>query len=128
MASADVKDFKRELNTLMKSVQGLQAIIISDKEGVPLFKVNTEKAPDFSMKPTFLATSTITSDQATKLGMGRCNSIYCLYDNNQVVHFNKYPLVITLIATNDANMGMLLALEDQFDNFLNDLKRLVESV
>ena len=51
-----------------------------------------------------------------------------MYDNNQVMHFNKYPLVVTLIATNDANMGMMYALEDQFDNFLNDLKHLVETV
>ena len=35
--------------------------------------------------------------------------------------------MITLIATNDANMGMLLALEDQFDNFLNDLQKLVDA-
>lgn len=87
-----------------------------------------------ALRPTFLATGGMTSEQGGKLGIGKCKGVYCEFENQQgiapqpitislinilfqslVITFNKNPFTVTLIATNKANTGMLLALEDAFD-------------
>jgi len=114
------------LRLLIKSISGLHAIVITDRDGVPLVKANEELAPELAMRPTFLATTALTTDQAGKLGAGRCKTVVCEYENYQVVHFNKQPFMVTLIAGNKANTGMLLALENQFDPVLNELHKVIE--
>ncbi|RWS10101.1 hypothetical protein B4U79_08212 [Dinothrombium tinctorium] len=118
---------RRDLLTLIHSVKGLQAIVITDRDGVALIKVNSELAPELSMRPAFLASTVVTSEQCSKLGSGKCKAITCFYENYQVVHFNKNPLLITLIASINANTGMIKALETQFEPILTDLKKVVNA-
>jgi len=108
---------------IMDNVSGLQVIVITDRDGVPLIKASKELAPELALRPTFLATGAMTSDQGGKLGIGKCRGVYCEYDNQQVITFNKNPFTVTLIATSKANTGMLLALEDAFE--LNRLSELL---
>ena len=75
------------------------------------------------MRPNFLATGSMTSEQGNKLGIGNCRGIHCEYENQQVINFIKHPFTITLIANNKANTGMLLALENAFE--LNKLQELL---
>jgi len=80
------------------------------------------------MRPTYLATTALTTDQGAKLGAGKCRSIVCEYENYRVVHFHKHPFMVTLIADDKANTGMMLALENQFDPILSELHRVIEVV
>jgi len=116
---------RRDLQSLINSVKGLQAIVITDRDGVALIKASNELAPEFSMRPAFLVSAVITSEQCSKLGSGKCKAITCFYDNYQVVHFNKNPLLVTLIASVNANTGMIQALEPQFEPVLTELKKVV---
>ncbi|EEC06409.1 conserved hypothetical protein [Ixodes scapularis] len=47
---------KKHLVQLMSRVQGLQAIVFTDREGVPLIKACTESAPEHALRGSFLAT------------------------------------------------------------------------
>lgn len=62
-------------------------IIVTDRDGTPVISARAEDAPleiGLATKPTFLATCTMAADQATKLGLGKNQSIVCMYSNYQV--------------------------------------------
>jgi len=121
-----VELFKRELNQLIKSIPGLLAVLIIDRDGVPLIEVHKDLAPELAMQATALSMTVLAADQVSKLGFGRNNTICCEYDNYQVVTFNKLPssLIVTLIANSSANTGMLLSMGSDFDPVLNELRKI----
>ncbi|XP_053214033.1 ragulator complex protein LAMTOR3-like [Panonychus citri] len=119
------EELRRDLNHLISTTEGLQAILITDRDGIPIIKATTDKPPELSLKPNFLLSTAIACEQASKLGSGRCKTITCLYDSFQIIHFNHQPIMITLIASDEANTGFLLSLESQFDPILSPLKKIV---
>lgn len=68
---------------------GLQCVLVTDRDGVPLIKVCTDTAPELAMKPAFLSTFAMATDQSSKLGLGRNQHIICMYSNYQVVTASK---------------------------------------
>lgn len=65
-------------------VIGLQCVLVTDRDGIALIRVASESAPDLAMKPAFLSTFTMATDQSSKLGIGRNQTIICMYSNYQV--------------------------------------------
>lgn len=107
----------------------MQCVLVTDRDGIPLIRVATEAAPELAMKPSFLSTFTMATDQSSKLGLGRNQNVICMYSNYQVVQMNKHPLIVTFIGTEIFNTGHILALESQIDSYLDDVKLAVtESV
>lgn len=106
----------------MQMVEGLEAIVVTDRDGVPVIKVSTDAAPANALRPQFLSTFAMAADQASKLGLSNNKSIVCTYNQYQVIHFNKAPLVVSLIASTDANTGMILNLETELEDVLQELK------
>ncbi|XP_037031265.1 ragulator complex protein LAMTOR3 homolog [Bradysia coprophila] len=118
-------DVKRYFNSLMQKIVGLQSVLVTDRDGIPLIRVANEHAPELAMKPSFLSTFTMATDQSSKLGLGRNQTIICMYSNYQVVQMNKLPLIVTFIGSETCNTGHILALESQIDNYLDDVKQAV---
>ncbi|XP_072169995.1 ragulator complex protein LAMTOR3-like [Diadema setosum] len=121
-----VEQLKRYLWNLLQMVEGLEAIVITDRDGVPVIKVKSDTTPELSMKPAFLATFAMAADQASKLGLSANKSIICSYSSYQVVHFNKQPLFVSLIANAKANTGLLMDLESELESLLPELKAAVD--
>ncbi|KAJ8045963.1 Ragulator complex protein LAMTOR3-A [Holothuria leucospilota] len=113
-----VANVKKDIWDLMQMIEGLEAVIIADRDGVPILKVSTELVPDASTRPAFLATFATAADQASKLGLSKNKTIICSFHSYQVVHFNKCPVYISLIATRDANTGLLLGLEPELESLV----------
>lgn len=65
-------------------VIGLQCVLVTDRDGIALIRVASESAPELAMKPAFLSTFTMATDQSSKLGLGRNQTIICMYSNYQV--------------------------------------------
>lgn len=66
-------------------VNGLKAIIISDREGVPLLRLSKDnRFPDLGTKQQFLATFTVANEQASKMLLGRNKSMICMYKSTLV--------------------------------------------
>lgn len=97
-------------------------IQITDRDGVPLLRVSQEKNIDFALMPSFIPTFTTACDQASKLGLGRNKTIISMYSNYQVVQMNKLPLILTFVGAENCNTGHILALEQQVDGYLEDIK------
>ncbi|XP_039769667.1 ragulator complex protein LAMTOR3 isoform X2 [Ornithorhynchus anatinus] len=109
------------------SVEGLHAIVVSDRDGVPVIKgggiyralpgctkraressaeepvdtpptlrataVANDSAPEHALRPGFLSTFALATDQGSKLGLSKNKSIICYYNTYQRTCslFGSYP-------------------------------------
>lgn len=79
---------KFKLLSIVNRITGVLCIIITDRDGTPIIRVTSDDAPPelaLATKPPFLATFTMATDQASKLGLGKNQSIVCMYSNYQVI-------------------------------------------
>ncbi|KAL1518368.1 hypothetical protein ABEB36_002002 [Hypothenemus hampei] len=120
-----VDEIKKTLQDIVTNIDGLYCITFTDRDGVPLLKVNTEKAPEHVLKPSFISTFCIAIDQGSKLGLGKTNNLICTYNQYQVVQMNKLPLIVTFVANQKCNIGQILALESQLDPIVSSLTLIV---
>lgn len=49
----------------------------------------------------------------------------CFVFRFQVVQMNKLPLILTFVGSENCNTGHILALEQQLDTYLEDMKQAV---
>ncbi|CAI9726874.1 ragulator complex protein LAMTOR3 [Octopus vulgaris] len=115
------EELKRYLMQLKNSVAGLNAIIITDRDGVPVLKVADDNAPELVMKQNFLSTFGLATEQAGKLGLSENRSVISMYTTCQIIQINHLPFLITLVASINANTGMLLNVPNEMQEILKDL-------
>lgn len=129
----------------MSNVNGLYAIAVIDRDGVPLMKCKLKRSvhahlvflsspaatkdsiPEVAMRPYFLASGSQTIEQSGKLGVGRCKTMICEFEQHQVINFNIHPFTISLIASRKANTGHLLSLEPSFLPVVEELAKLFDN-
>uniref|UniRef100_A0A670IXI0 Late endosomal/lysosomal adaptor, MAPK and MTOR activator 3 n=3 Tax=Podarcis muralis TaxID=64176 RepID=A0A670IXI0_PODMU len=119
-------ELKRFLYKKLPSVEGLHAIVVSDRDGVPVIKVANDNAPEHALRPGFLSTFALATDQGSKLGLSKNKSIICYYNTYQVVQFNRLPLVVSFIASSNANTGLIVSLEKELAPLFEELWQVVE--
>ncbi|CAL8400237.1 unnamed protein product [Boreogadus saida] len=122
-----VDDIRRYLYKQLPSVEGLHAIVVTDRDGVPVIKVANENAPEYAQRPGFLSTFALATDQGSKLGLSKNKSIICYYNTYQIVQFNRLPLVISFIASSSANTGLIISLEKELVPLIEELRQVVET-
>ncbi|XP_074615923.1 ragulator complex protein LAMTOR3-like isoform X3 [Acropora palmata] len=94
--------------------------MVTDRDGVPLVKVaDHSKVPQNALRASFLSTFSTTAEQASKLGLLKNKSIVCFFASYQVVHFSFLPLVVSIIATSQANTALSVLLQVNFDQVLS---------
>ncbi|KAG7510838.1 ragulator complex protein LAMTOR3 [Solea senegalensis] len=120
------EDLKRYLYKQLQSVEGLHAIVVTDRDGVPVIKVANDNAPVHALRPGFLSTFALATDQGSKLGLSKNKSIICYYNTYQIVQFNRLPLVISFIASSNANTGIIMSLEKELAPLIEELRQVVE--
>uniref|UniRef100_A0A8C2DD50 Ragulator complex protein LAMTOR3-like n=1 Tax=Cyprinus carpio TaxID=7962 RepID=A0A8C2DD50_CYPCA len=113
-------------NKIGLNVEGLHAIVVTDRDGVPVIKVANDNAPEYALRPTFLSTFALATDQGSKLGLSKNKSIICYYNTYQIVQFNRLPLVISFIASSNANTGLIFSLEKELVPLIEELRQVVE--
>eukprot|EP00922_Rhytidocystis_sp_ex-Travisia-forbesii_P020578 GHVS01030252.1.p1 GENE.GHVS01030252.1~~GHVS01030252.1.p1 ORF type:complete len:159 (+),score=29.29 GHVS01030252.1:65-541(+) len=117
------------LTDALNRVDGLQQILITDRDGVVILKVPLE--PDEMRNPRIdQALTTVFSssnDQTSKLAyIGKINYALSLYDEGLVLQVNAAPLVITFHADVDTNTGEILQLLPSMTEALEVLRKAVE--
>eukprot|EP00322_Chrysochromulina_rotalis_P030469 CAMPEP_0115866102 /NCGR_PEP_ID=MMETSP0287-20121206/20074_1 /TAXON_ID=412157 /ORGANISM="Chrysochromulina rotalis, Strain UIO044" /LENGTH=125 /DNA_ID=CAMNT_0003320655 /DNA_START=18 /DNA_END=395 /DNA_ORIENTATION=+ len=101
MAAADV-------SALLASLP-LRAALVTDQEGAVLLRAGSSGADTADLDlQRMAATFAQTAEHASKLGMGKSKHATAFYDKATVVHVSCAPLVLTLLAESDANVGLLL--------------------
>ena len=77
------------------------------------------------MRPSFLSTFGMATDQGGKLGLGKDKSIICMYSTYHVVQINKLPLISTFIGSVSCNTGQISLLEQHIEPLRSDLRMAV---
>lgn len=122
------EELRRYFYQIMKTVEGVHAIIVTDREGVPLLQVRDDTVQDYTVRANVLATSGTALEQGSKIGLGQTKTVTAMFSNHQLVCFNKLPLVVTILADRKANTGHILSLELQFSEIIDNLRQLVDPV
>uniref|UniRef100_A0A8C8F5Z1 Ragulator complex protein LAMTOR3 n=1 Tax=Oncorhynchus tshawytscha TaxID=74940 RepID=A0A8C8F5Z1_ONCTS len=109
-----LQDLKRYLYKLLPSVEGLHAIIVTDRDGVLVIKGRSpsqllakNNAPEYALRSGILST-------------------FALLTFFQIVQFNRLPLVISFIASSSANTGLIIRLEKELVPLIEELWQVVE--
>jgi hypothetical protein len=69
-------------------VNGLKGIVISDRDGVPLFKLSKDnKLPELGTKSSFISTFSIATVQSSKMLLGKNKSIVSFFKSTTVKCF-----------------------------------------
>ncbi|CAD7080049.1 unnamed protein product [Hermetia illucens] len=115
-------DVKRYFTNLLQKVSGLFCILVTDRDGVPLIRIDNKTIEDIDLPPSLFSTFALATDQAGKLGLGKNKTIISMYSNYQIVQMNKLPLIVTFVGTENCNTGHILALEKSIDGYLDEIK------
>lgn len=119
------EELKSYLTKLMRTVDGLHAIVITDRDGVVIVKVSTQHAPDPALKPSFLSTFGVMTEQASKMALGGNKRIINFYEKFQTIQLNNNPMLVHFIADRDSNTGSILELEGDLMDVLKDISKVV---
>lgn len=115
------EEVKKLFTDIINKIPGLYCILVTDRDGVPLLKVGTEKTPEHATRSSFISTFGLAIDQGSKLGLGKTSTLICCCSQYQVIQMNKLPLIVTFIASASSNTGHILAVESQLDPTLSEL-------
>ncbi|XP_018015437.1 ragulator complex protein LAMTOR3 [Hyalella azteca] len=119
---------RKYVQSLLDNTPGLLAIVITDKDGVLILKVCSKDNPELSQRSSYVAPFASASDQASKLGLGRNQTIVCLYDKFQVVSMNKGNVHMHFVGVATGNTGDFLTMDSQLEPIMPSLEELVNVV
>ncbi|TEA22896.1 hypothetical protein DBR06_SOUSAS8410009, partial [Sousa chinensis] len=107
-------------------VEGLHGIAVSDTGGVPFIKVASDNAPEHALGPGSLSTSALATDQGSKLGFQKIKVSPVTITPTRLVQFSRLPLVVSFIASSNANTGLIVSLEKELAPLFEELRQVVE--
>ena len=106
-----MEELRKHLSSHLTPESGLVGLILSDREGVPLLRATKAECPDSVTRPAFLAAFAGSSQEVGgKLGLGRNTSLVAVYGQHQVIHHQHQHVILTMVATSDANTGRATSL------------------
>ncbi|ESO02203.1 hypothetical protein HELRODRAFT_161444 [Helobdella robusta] len=137
------------LNISTVSLTELLAIGVTDRDGIPLltanymlknkmiydlirqttlsiialiiFTVCKDTFPEASLKQRYFATAYLVFEQSDRFGFGGTNYTVSYYKDHQIISFNKDKLIVTIIATAEANTGRILGMEKDFSPIVESM-------
>ncbi|VDP04327.1 unnamed protein product [Soboliphyme baturini] len=117
---------RKVLNGIARNVEHLLAIIITDRDGVPMLK--SDYPSDVTTRPQFLSVHGVALEQAAKLGFGEAEYAIFYYNQYQLVLLNYQTVMVTLVATSDANSGQLVGLSTELEPLVKQLRSCIGDV
>eukprot|EP00919_Chromeraceae_sp_WS-2016_P068776 GHVR01162759.1.p1 GENE.GHVR01162759.1~~GHVR01162759.1.p1 ORF type:complete len:131 (+),score=17.85 GHVR01162759.1:41-433(+) len=117
------------LDKLCDQIEGLQAILVTDREGVVIVRSPTHFAQDARSEQMITTIFSICSEQTSKIDrLGDTNYAVSFFSGLIYLQANELPLVVTLIASPEVNTGHLIDLLSPIRSALSDLRKAVATV
>ena len=116
--------FKKYLTSLLKSVNGCSAILVYDrlKESNPIFRVGDLSENDANAIKSNIDVFNNSIERADKLSKTNSSkTIMAFYNHHQLFIFSKGPIVFIVVATSDANAGMILNLKSYLEPLVSEI-------
>lgn len=102
-------------------MKGLQTVLISDRDGATIYKASNVAEADSDVG--LAATFAVASEQASKLRLGKNQTISSFFEKRTVFHVQHFPLIVSFIGDVDLNIGVLGALVPDIRKSLEGVKK-----
>ena len=122
-----VEELRRVLNQRLIELPGIVALVISDKDGVPILQVSTDNSPavDVCLRYQFLSSNGIVDDSSKKVKLhGIKKSLVC-YNDKQILSVAQGQLILSIIGQAEANTGQMENLAKQLHPVVKDVSKAV---
>ena len=122
-----VDEIRRVLVQRLTEIPGIVALVISDKDGVPILQASTDNSPavDVCLRYQFLSSNGIVNDSSKKVKLhGMKKSLVC-YNDKQVLNVAQGQLILSIIGQADANTGQMENLAKQLHPIVKDVSKSV---
>ncbi|KAJ9062804.1 hypothetical protein DSO57_1006870 [Entomophthora muscae] len=111
---------------LHNRIEGLSGAAFCDKEGVVIIKVVDGEDTDKILESSTLSSVfLLASDQVSRMGLKRNNSIVGIYDNHQIIQFNISSFIVTFVADSACNTGVLMDLQSELTELILPLSSIL---
>jgi predicted regulator of Ras-like GTPase activity (Roadblock/LC7/MglB family) len=102
------------LPQLLAHIDGIEAVLIADKDGTPILKLPTDEAVDQLDLQHILPPAQILQDQSSRMNLKKLKTVVTYWSARQIITYNVPPLVFIVAADTNVNTGALLNLYNEF--------------
>ena len=115
-----VLDQKMTLPQLFAHIDGIEAVLVLDKDGLPILKLPTADAVDQLDLQTLIPSAQMLQDQSQRMNLKKLKTIVTYWSARQIITYNVAPLVFIVAADTNVNTGALLNLYNDFQSIAGD--------
>lgn len=115
---------KKYLTSLLTSVNGCSAILVYDtnNESTPIFRVGELTENETNAIKQNIGVFNASIERAEKLcKTSSSKTIMAFYNHHQLFIFSKGSIVFIVVATSEANAGMILNLKSYLDPLVSEI-------
>jgi len=102
------------LPQLFAHIDGIEAVLILDKDGTPILKLPTAEAVDQLDLQTIIPSAQTLQDQSQRMNLKKLKTVVTYWSARQIITYNVPPLVFIIAADTNVNTGALLNLYNDF--------------
>jgi hypothetical protein len=116
---------KNYMTNLLASVEGCSAILVYDtnKESSPLFRIGELTDIELNGIKHNLNVFNTSIDRVDKLCRGNSSkTIMAFYNHHQLYIFSKATIVFIIVASSEANAGMILSLRNYLEPLVSEIQ------
>lgn len=108
------------LPNLFAHIDGIEAILVLDKDGTPLLKLPTDEAVDQLDLQTIIPSAQILQDQSSRMNLKKLKTVVTYWSARQIITYNVPPLVFIIAADTNVNTGALINLYNDFQKITTE--------
>ena len=102
------------LPSLFAHIDGIEAVLVLDKDGIPILKLPSSEAVDQLDLQTVIPSAQMLQDQSQRMNLKTLRTVVTYWSARQIITYNVSPLVFIVAADTNVNTGALLNLYDEF--------------
>ncbi len=95
-------------------IDGIEAVLVLDKDGRPLLKLPTDEAVDQLDLQKIVPSAQILQDQSSRMNLKKLKTVVTYWSARQIITYNVPPFVFIIAADTNVNTGVLINLYNDF--------------
>jgi len=108
------------LPQLFAHIDGIEAVLVLDKDGAPILKLPTAEAVDQLDLQTIIPSAQTLQDQSQRMNLKKLKTIVTYWSARQIITYDVPPLVFIIAADTNVNTGALLNLYNDFQTIATE--------
>ncbi|CAF3139403.1 unnamed protein product [Rotaria socialis] len=101
---------------LFAHIDGIEAVLVLDKDGTPILKLPSADVVDRLDLRTVVPSAQTLQDQSSRMHLKKLKTVVTYWATRQIITYNVPPLVFIVAADTNVNTGALV-------NLYNDLQK-----